>query len=103
MVREETVTLVAVPCACAAETDVSSRQHPMSRDSPACHTALQAVIVPPEAQPEESTLRQEHFEIFWRERSDQSAVGVEDGVGQVALLLLELEDLLLDGVAAIRR
>ena len=27
-------------------------------------------------------------------------VGVEDGVGQVALRLLELEDLLLDGVAA---
>ena len=29
-----------------------------------------------------------------------AVVGVEDGVGQVALLLLEFEDLLLDGVAA---
>ena len=31
---------------------------------------------------------------------DHAVVGVEDGVGQVALLLLEVEDLLLDGVAA---
>ena len=44
--------------------------------------------------------RQQELQILAREVLDEAVVGVEDGVGEVALALLELEDLLLDGVAA---
>src|SRR5262249_29683680 len=44
--------------------------------------------------------RQQELEILAGEILDDAlVVGVEDGVGQVALLLLQFEDLLLDGVA----
>ena len=45
-------------------------------------------------------LRKQELEVFAGEVGDHAVVGVEDGVGEVALLLLEFEDLLLDGVAA---
>src|SRR4051812_47281860 len=43
---------------------------------------------------------EEELEVVAGQVGDQAVVGVEDGVGEVALALLELEDLLLDGVAA---
>ena len=48
----------------------------------------------------ERVSRQQELEVVAGEGGDHAVVGVEDGVGQVALLLLELEDLLLDGAAA---
>src|SRR4051812_12500751 len=43
---------------------------------------------------------QQELQVVAGQVLEQTVVGVEDGVGEVALALLELEDLLLDGVAA---
>src|SRR5687767_2486363 len=51
MVRGETATLVAEPCAHAAGIGVSSRQHPMRAIDRLVIPGLQAAIVPPEAHP----------------------------------------------------
>ena len=49
-----TATLVAEPCARAEGTDHSRRQHPMSAVDRQVMAALQAAIVPPQAQQEQS-------------------------------------------------